>query len=104
MGMCKGDNKEEENVMTCTKVLMRNVCLAALLAASGMSGASAQQPTTPQTNAPAAATPAPASPTTPQTSAPAAAEPAQAAPGTPQPSAPVVARPAPASPTTPQTI
>jgi alcohol dehydrogenase (cytochrome c) len=60
--------------MTCTKVLMRHVCLAALLAAAGLSGVSAQQPTTPQTNAPAA-TPAPASPTTPKTIAPASATP-----------------------------
>ena len=40
-----------------TKVLMRNVCLAALLAATGISGASAQQ--TVNTVAPASATPVP---------------------------------------------
>ncbi len=40
-----------------TKVPMRNVCLAALLAATGISGASAQQ--TVNTVAPASATPVP---------------------------------------------
>jgi alcohol dehydrogenase (cytochrome c) len=40
-----------------TKVLMRNVCLDALLAATGISGASAQQ--TVNTVAPASATPVP---------------------------------------------
>jgi alcohol dehydrogenase (cytochrome c) len=50
--------------MTCTKVLMRHVCLAALLAASGISVASAQQTnapsaSVPKTIAPASATPVP---------------------------------------------
>jgi hypothetical protein len=43
---------QEENVMT--KVLMRSVCVGAILAATGISAASAQQ-----TIAPASATPVP---------------------------------------------
>src|SRR6266446_6052773 len=42
------------NVMTNTKALMRSACVGAILAATGMSGASAQQ-----TIAPASATPVP---------------------------------------------